>query len=133
MPERHAIILVVDDDRAVRDTTSRALVLGGYDVLQADDGIHALELLHQPDHPPIQLVVTDIVMPGLRGDDLGRLLHRTHPGLPVLYMSGFSMPDLDFLSSAELPRCWLEKPFGFDALLAKVQALLNESNRLVSM
>ncbi|HET8623974.1 MAG TPA: response regulator [Gemmatimonadales bacterium] len=131
MPDQHLTVLVVDDDPAVRAVATRGLVLAGYDVLQAHDGVHALELLQETDHPPIKLVVVDVVMPGLRGDDLGRLLHHTHPSLPVLYMSGFSAPVLDFLSEREFARRWLIKPFKLEELTAKVHSLLGESHRLV--
>ena len=131
MPDQHLTVLVVDDDPAVRAVATRGLVLAGYDVLQAHDGVHALELLQETDHPPIKLVVVDVVMPGLRGDDLGRLLHHTHPSLPVLYMSGFSAPVLDFLSDGEFARRWLVKPFKLEELTAKVHSLLGETHRLV--
>ena len=132
MAEHHPTILVVDDDPAVRAVATRGLVLAGYDVLQAHDGVHALELLQETNHPPIQLVVADVVMPGLRGDDLGRLLHHTHPTLPVLFMSAYSTPVPDFLMAAEFTRRWLVKPFTLDDLTAKVHSLLEEAHRLVA-
>ena len=127
--EHHPTILVVDDDPAVRAVATRGLVLAGYDVLQAHDGVHALELLQETNHPPIRLVVADVVMPGLRGDDLGRLLHHTHPLLPVLYMSAYSTPVPDFLTAAEFTRRWLVKPFTLDDLTVKVHSLLEDAPR----
>jgi hypothetical protein len=62
-------------------------------------------------------------MPGLAGDEFGRLLHASRPGLPVLYMSGYSRPDLDFLSPEQLSQCWLEKPFTLPTLVRKALAL----------
>lgn len=127
----HPTILVIDDDPAVRAVATRGLVLAGYDVLQAHDGVHALELLQETDQPPIKLVVADVVIPGLRGDDLGRLLHHTHPTLPVLYISGFSAPVLDFLPEGEFARRWLVKPFTLEELTGKVRSLLGEARQLV--
>jgi two-component system, cell cycle sensor histidine kinase and response regulator CckA len=131
MSERAPTVLVVDDDPAVRAIVARGLLLGSYDVLQADDGISALMVLQVDDHAPVSLVITDIVMPGLRGDDLGRLLRQSHPALPVLYMSAFSAPELNFLMPDELGRCWLTKPFTMQELLEKVRKLLKGQGGLV--
>jgi CheY-like chemotaxis protein len=65
-------------------------------------------------------------MPGMNGDDLGRLLRSIRPTLPVLYISGYSAPSLDFLRPGELQRCWLAKPFTPARLIAKVDELLRE-------
>ncbi|HEX2449612.1 MAG TPA: response regulator [Gemmatimonadales bacterium] len=126
-------ILVVDDDPAVLASTTRCLLLAGYDVLQAHDGMQALKLVQETNHSRISLVVTDIVMPHLRGDDLGRLLRHTNPALPVLYMSAFSAPTVDCVSEAEFEGRWSVKPFDFDELTARVQGLLEEARRLSAL
>ena len=116
-------ILVVDDDALVRTLAARALADAGFDVLQAADARTALGLIQDPLGRELCLVITDIVMPGMHGDELGRLLQRTRPTLPLLYMSGYSRPHLDFLSPDALLQCWLQKPFGPDDLVRKAQAL----------
>lgn len=112
-------ILVVDDDLQVRTLAARALAAEGFDVLQAPDALTALDLLSDPLGAYVGLVVTDIVMPGMRGDELGRRLHQLRPTLPVLYMSAHSRPVLDFLTDAEIARCWISKPFSIAELVAK--------------
>jgi two-component system cell cycle sensor histidine kinase/response regulator CckA len=116
-------ILVVDDDAQVRAVAARALAQEGFDVLQAPDAGSALELLHDPLGSEACLVITDIVMPGMHGDELGRLLQRLRPTLPVLYMSGYSCPEFDFLPPGDLQHCWIEKPFSVQALVDKARAL----------
>jgi DNA-binding response OmpR family regulator len=92
-------------------------------VLQTVDLRNALALLQDPRAGAVCLVVTDVVMPGMHGDELGRILQRTRPRLPVLYMSGYSRPHLDFVPPDTLSQCWLQKPFGPDDLVRRAQAL----------
>ena len=120
----HPAILVVDDDPVVRSITSRALGGLGHAVLEAEDGLHALAVLQEEIGIEIRLVITDIRMPGMSGDDLGRVLRHLRPTLPVLYVSGYSAPSLDFRGAGELERCWLAKPFTPARLVAKVDDLL---------
>jgi two-component system, cell cycle sensor histidine kinase and response regulator CckA len=113
----------VDDDVQVRALAARALAREGFDVLQAPDANSALELLGEPFGHQVCLVITDIVMPGMRGDELGRILHGQRPALPVLYMSAHSRPDFTFLTPADLHYCWIEKPFSVQTLVERARAL----------
>ena len=122
-PGARGTVLLVDDTVQVRELAARALADDGFDVLQAPDALIALGLLDDALGARVCLVVTDIVMPGLHGDDFGRLLNRLRPTLPVIYMSGYSRPDLDFLSPAELEHCWLQKLFSLTGLVEKARAL----------
>ena len=117
-------LLVVDDDPVVRTIMARTLAAAGYDILEAGDGVQALAVLQDEGGEAVRLVITDVRMPGMHGDDLGRLLHQLRPTLPVLYISGYSAPSLDFMSPDALKRCWLAKPFTPTRLLAKVEELL---------
>lgn len=123
-PGHRPTVLVVDDDAQVRALTARALAGEGLPVLEAANALHALVLLEDPKTPLLSLLVTDIVMPGMSGEVLGRLLHERRPALPVLYMSGGPRPAFDFLTAEELERCWLSKPFSVAQLRRKVRALL---------
>jgi DNA-binding response OmpR family regulator len=114
----------VDDEPQVRALIVRALNGDGLAVFEAANAPHALVLLEDPNTPPVSLLVTDIVMPGMSGEMLGRLLHARRPALPVLYMSGGPRPTFDFLTAEELERCWLTKPFSVAQLRRKVRALL---------
>ncbi|HET9515086.1 MAG TPA: response regulator [Gemmatimonadales bacterium] len=123
-PPARPIVLVVDDDPQVRAITVRALADGGFATLEATNAVDALAVLQDPTAPDIRLVITDVVMPGMAGDDFGRLLHHIHPELPVLYMSGYSRPAFDFLSPEELERCWVSKPFDISELVQKARECL---------
>jgi CheY-like chemotaxis protein len=93
----------VDDEALVRASTADMLAELGYEVVEAESGEEALDLIdsRRPD-----LVITDHLMPGLSGTDLARILAAERPELPVLIVSGYA--DLDGLP-ADLPR--LTKPF----------------------
>ena len=82
-----ARILVAEDDESVRTFVTRALQLRGFEVTPAQDGLQALECLKDQE---FDLLVTDIVMPGLDGIGLALKVTRDHPNLPVLLMTGYS-------------------------------------------
>ncbi len=115
-------ILLVEDEAAVRGFTRRALANHGYTVLEASDGATALRLAST--HPrPIDLLLTDVVMPGLAGPDLARLVSDMQPTIRVLYVSGYVASAVDhvlFDQSASLA-----KPFTTEALLRKVRETLD--------
>ena len=110
-------ILVADDEPEVRAAVGHVLKTHGCRVLQAVDGVHALEMAAQ--HPgPIHLLVTDIEMPRLDGHELHRRLNRQRPETRTLFMSGAVEPGLH-PSAAFLP-----KPFAARALVRKVCEVL---------
>lgn len=82
-----ARILIAEDDAAVQSFVSRALRHEGHDVTAVDDGVQALETLSRDD---FDLLITDIVMPGLDGIALALKVARDYPELPVLLMTGYS-------------------------------------------
>jgi len=116
-------LLVVEDDAQVRQVTVRALERGGYRVLVAASGPEALEAFRaRPGQ--VDLLLTDVMMPGMGGHELALAVQRERPGLPVLYISGYAP---DFLVERRalgegLPL--LQKPFTSEALLARVRELL---------
>ena len=112
-------ILVVDDEAAVRRFTVRVLEREGYGVREAADGAEALELLNQGGIT-VELVVTDIVMPRLNGVELMQALSLSHPGLPVILMSGYATGALVELGIAT-PCAILPKPFLSERLLEEVR------------
>ena len=83
-----ATILVVDDDLDVLDTVTAIIRSGGHKVAQAASGSDALDFLDSDF--PIDLLVTDIVMPGMDGLSLARLVHSRRPSVKILYLSGWS-------------------------------------------
>jgi two-component system, cell cycle sensor histidine kinase and response regulator CckA len=110
-------ILVADDEPVVRATVGRVLKTRGCRVLQAVDGVHALEIAAQ--HPgPIHLLVTDIEMPRLDGHELHRRLNHQRPETRTIFMSGALETGLH--PSAP----FLSKPFAARALVLKVCEVL---------
>ncbi len=102
-------ILVVDDDEPVRRAVSTILRSGGHTVLVAADGLCALDALARD---RVDLLLSDVSMPVMRGPELASIARRAQPGLPILLMSGAERPD-------GYPV--LAKPFKIQALLAAVQ------------
>jgi len=116
-------ILVVDDEKVVLTLTARVLRNAGYRVLEASSAREALRLLEQPD-PPLDLVLTDVVMPETDGRMLGLLIAERYPQLPVAYMSAYSMNDVFHRGSPGPDLPFLSKPFSPEALLAMVKTVL---------
>lgn len=118
------VILVVDDDDAVRTMLTRLLEAQGYAVLQAANADAAVRVFSGPVRP--DLVVSDVVMPGRSGIELRRLIAELAPGLPVILVSGYS-PDAPAEFAARQPDTrFMPKPFAVDHLLALVDETLAE-------
>jgi two-component system, cell cycle sensor histidine kinase and response regulator CckA len=112
-------ILLVEDEPAVRQLALRILQRADYDVIAASSGEEAIELAHRAD-PPIDLLLTDVVMPGMGGPELAQQLTDRLPGLKVLFMSGYTAD----ASIRRAGTAFLEKPFSPAALTRKVAAVL---------
>ena len=111
-------ILVVDDEGAVRRFALRVLEREGYRVVEARDGIEAVELIRQGHE--FDAVVSDIVMPRMNGVELMQALSTTAPELPVILMSGYATGALAELG-INAPCAFLPKPFPAERLLQEVQ------------
>jgi PAS domain S-box-containing protein len=110
-------VLVVEDQTQVRDLVTSALTRMGYHVLAAADGEEALAVMCT--EVDVDLLVTDVTMPGLKGPEVAAALRREHPELQVLFMSGYT-PEAHDWPAAE----FLQKPFTLAELGERVQALL---------
>ncbi|RYZ07509.1 MAG: response regulator, partial [Myxococcales bacterium] len=118
-----ATVLVVDDEPTLRAVMRRALARDGHQVLVAEDGARALKLAAS--HPaPIDLLLTDVVMPGISGLELARRLLEERPGLAVLYVSGFTFEEAVPPTDLAQGVAYLPKPFDALVLTAKVRELL---------
>jgi len=120
-----ATILVVDDEPAVRAIAARILKRAGFRVLQAPDGAGALELVER--HGPPETVLTDVMMPGISGAELARRLKERWPGLPIVFMSGYSAEELHRQGATASEGDLIQKPFMPDALVASVAAALSRA------
>jgi PAS domain S-box-containing protein len=117
-------VLLVEDEETVRSLAREVLVRRGYRVVEARDGVEALELLD--DGPSgVGVVVSDLIMPRLGGVELGRRLRVRFPGLPVLLMSGYADGAGVQVLREEPGRPFLKKPFTPEALANAVRAALD--------
>lgn len=116
-------VLLVEDEPALRAVVGRVLARSGLNVLAAADGVQGLE--QAKSHPgPIDLVVSDVIMPEMSGPAMAERLEEMRPGLPVLFMTGFSEdPRIAELLRQEPVRVLL-KPFTPDELMARVNHFL---------
>ena len=119
-------VLVVDDENSVRRFAVRVLEREGYAVVEARDGVEALELLKQVDFS-IEVVVSDIVMPRLNGVELMQALAVSRPDLPVILMSGYANAALAELGIAA-PCAIIPKPFPSERLLEEVRRCARPRN-----
>jgi CheY-like chemotaxis protein len=115
-------VLVVDDDESVRMFVERVLRQPGYDTTAAVDGFEAIQIAEA--RGPFDLLVTDVAMPGMQGDELARRLRRDDPALKVLYLTGYS--DLLFRDRVSLweEEAFLDKPVTVQGLLEAVSLIL---------
>jgi signal transduction histidine kinase/CheY-like chemotaxis protein len=118
-----ATILLVEDEASVRRVTKRVLEKIGYRVIEAVGPDQALERARDP-KLEINLVFTDIVMPGMNGLDLMKRIREFRPGMASLFMSGYAEKEILSRVSADSSIAYLSKPFTVDELARKVRSVL---------
>jgi CheY-like chemotaxis protein len=114
-------ILVVDDEPEIRKLVGAMVGQFGYNVLTADSGEHALTLYRN--HGPIELLITDVVAPGMSGPMLADKLTALQPGLRVLFISGYDNTQVVRKYVVEKGHALLAKPFTVAELKAKLKEL----------
>ncbi len=124
LPDRATeLVMLVEDEPAVRKLAVSALRRKGFQVVEAESGSDALALYEKCQVPP-SLLVTDVVMPDMSGPELAEVLTRQQPHLKVLYMSGYSS-DAVLRHGVEEDRVeFLQKPYSLDNLVRAVHAVL---------
>jgi len=125
-PRGSETILLTEDERDVREVAREFLESGGYTVIEARDGIEALGLVEKHEGA-IDLLITDMVMPRMTGQELAARLKEQRPKLRMLYMSGYSERAAADSLRAEPGVCLLAKPFSRSALLRTVHELLKKN------
>ena len=117
-------LLVVDDEAPVLRLVARILATENYDVSTADSGDAAMRLVQNPAVGPVDLLVTDLQMPGMNGRELAALVRKLNPHVRVLYVTGFA--DTLFKGVQELGQAesFIEKPFGAEGLLEATRLLM---------
>lgn len=116
-------ILVVEDEEEVRALSVEALRDLGFKVIEASDGREALERLKA--HPEVQLLFTDVVMPGMNGQELAEAACARHPKLKVLFTTGYSRNSIKQSGTHAGEVSLLQKPFTFSQLARKVRDTLD--------
>jgi CheY-like chemotaxis protein len=124
LPRGSETVLVVEDEQEVRKLAVRVLKRQGYMVLEASQGDDALRLCEEHNRP-IQLMVTDVVMPGMDGRELTNRLMLLHPEIKVLYMSGYTDNTIAHHGVLEAGLHYIQKPFSVDGLARKVTEVLD--------
>jgi CheY-like chemotaxis protein len=126
-----ARILLAEDDKAVQSFVSRALAHRGHAVTAVDDGLQALEALHEAGGEAggeagagFDLLITDIVMPGLDGIALALKVARDRPNLPILMMTGYSAERQRAHNLEELICRVITKPFSLEQICKAAEEVL---------
>jgi DNA-binding NtrC family response regulator len=118
---------VIDDEASIRSLVHRMLEPEVCRVLEAADGETGLRLIEQSD-PPVDVVLTDWIMPGLHGLDVVEVLHEYRPSLPVVVISGYTSTIHPIVRRGS-NLCILEKPFTVDAVQSAVAAMIARAAR----
>src|SRR5437899_9048983 len=128
---RTATVLIAEDEEAVRELASEFVSSAGYTVLTAKDGMEALEIAERSPGS-IHLLITDVVMPKMRGPELAKRLKALHPDLRIVYMSGYleyNSGNGQFLEEG----FFLQKPFSRNTLVCKVDEALSHELAALSV
>jgi len=120
-------ILVVDDERAVRESLRRALELEGYEIELAEDGRQALSLLQEEEQAQPDAVILDVLMPGVDGLEVCRRLRRSGNPVPLLMLTARDEVENRVAGLDAGADDYVTKPFALEELLARVRALLRRT------
>lgn len=127
-PEAVRTVLVVEDDAATRRLYKFLLVNSGYVILEADDGVAAMELLAQN---RCDLVITDMNMPRMDGLELIKTIRRDDPDIHIMMITAFGNPDIEKQALRLGANDYLSKPFDFEELERRVRAVFQRQTRAV--
>jgi len=116
-------LLLVEDEAPVRESVRRLLEWHGYTVIEARSGADALQI-YEGDQEGIDLVLTDLIMPGMGGHELVERLRTRHPELRVLFMSGYADKAVTSNGAVRKGTAYLEKPFSVELLMQRLREVL---------
>ncbi|HWI17471.1 MAG TPA: response regulator [Vicinamibacterales bacterium] len=117
-------LLVVDDEVPILKLVTRILATDNYEILSANSGEEAAQMVSSPDFAGIDLLVTDLLMPGMNGRELAAIVRGKYPKTRVLYVTGFADNLFQDLSELGEGESFIEKPFGTDGLLEATRLLM---------
>ena len=124
-PQGRETVLVVEDERMVRDLLARILRDQGYAVLEAENGVEALRLARRHSSGKIHLLLTDVEMPQMGGVELGKQIKSLLPDTSVLLISGLTEETAQLIDNADPGTTFMHKPFRPAALARKVRDILD--------
>jgi CheY-like chemotaxis protein len=124
-PSPSAAILLVEDDEMVRNLTSLTLRKHGFQVREASSPEAALQLMEEVRSSDVDLLLTDVVMPRMSGRELAQEITRRHPGIKILFMSGYTDTAIVQHGVLEEGVNFIQKPFSPKELVRRLQELLN--------
>lgn len=129
LPRGHETVLLVEDEMAVRNSEHEFLLMNGYKVLEASDGEQALAVAGDF-AGPIQLMITDVVMPRMGGAKLAQELASQRPGMRVLFVSGYAEKTVLRHGAIDVTTRFLQKPFSLKALAHKIRYVLEQDTQV---
>ena len=115
-------VLVVDDDESLLHSLGRVLTRAGYQVMEAGNVVEARARV---DEKKPDVVLMDLVLPGMEGREVANLIHVRHPDIPVVYMSGYTTAESVRLGTLTEGEPFLRKPFTGVELLKEIEAALD--------
>jgi len=120
----HGVILLVEDEEGLRALNARGLASRGYTVLEAGNGVEAIEVLEK--QGSVDLVVSDVVMPEMDGPTLLKELRRRDPAVKIIFVSGYAEEAFSKNLADQEQYAFLAKPFTLKQLVAEVKKTLAE-------
>ncbi len=118
-------ILIAEDEEVVRDLIFESLNKFGYNVIEAENGKKALQVCKKDSEKPIQLLITDVIMPDMGGSELAKKLEKLKPKMKVLYISGYTDNTIVHHGVLDEGVAFLQKPFSSQGLAQKVREVLD--------
>jgi DNA-binding response OmpR family regulator len=117
-------LLVVDDEIPILKLVTRILATDNYEITVASSGDEAAQMINAPGYPGVDLLVTDLMMPGINGLELAMIARRRFPNIRVLFVTGFADSLFKGLTELGKGESFIEKPFGTDGLLEATRLLM---------
>jgi CheY-like chemotaxis protein len=118
-------ILVIDDEEPIREAVKEILEMAGFNILTAKDGIDGLKIFQQ-EKDNLSLVILDLTMPRLNGEEVFLQMHHIKPEVPVILASGYNEDEVTIRFTGKGLAAFIQKPFNHAILLAKVKQVLHK-------
>ena len=123
-PEGGATILLVDDECAIRNSTAEALKQGGYNILEATEGPEAIQIVEQYTEGKVDVLVTDVIMPGMGGKHLAEKITEARPGIRTIFVSGYGEESLLSQGLLEPGSPFVQKPINLTILTNAINDIM---------